>query len=98
VKDGWKHTRHGAKLISIKLQSTFDPTVALHINPHPECPLCVLNDAPKVLTALHSSRYAGESYRLLLEEYGELFKIEGIELNMNVLVKHFSEHFVMRNR
>lgn len=97
MKD-WRSTRHGAKLLSLKISGTFEPAVSLHVNPRPGCPLCVINGAPEVVTSLHSSRYGGDSYPMLLEKYRELCEKEGIELNVNVLVKHFSEHFVMRKR
>lgn len=97
MKD-WRNTRHGAKLVSIKLGSTFEPSVALHINPHSGCPLCVLNSPPRVVASIHSSRYSGDSYHMLIEQYHELCERDGIELSMDVLVKHFSEHFVMRKR
>lgn len=97
MKD-WKNTRHGAKLISIKLSGSFEPGAALHISPRPDCPLCVLNSPPAVVTSIHSSRYGGDSYHMLIEQYQELCERDGIELNMDLLVKHFSEHFVMRAR
>ena len=94
----WKSTRHGAKLLKLKLSSTFELGASLHVNPRPNCPLCVINSAPEVVTSIHSSRYGGDSYPILLEKYRELCKRDGIELNMDVLVRHFSEHFVMRKR
>lgn len=97
MKD-WRNTRHGTKLVSIKLGGAFEPGAALHINPRPDCPLCVLNNPPAVVASIHSSRYGGDSYRMLIEQYHELCKRDGIELNMDLLVRHFSEHFVMRKR
>ncbi len=97
MKD-WRNTRHGAKLVSIKLGGAFEPDAALHISPRPDCPLCVLNNPPAVVTSIHSSRYGGDSYRMLMEQYYDLCKRDGIELGMDVLVRHFSEHFVMRKR
>ena len=99
MKDKWRETKYGAKLLSIRLASKFDPSVILRINPMPDCPLCVLgDDVPSSLESLHSSRFSGTSYRILLEDYSVMLAAVGVELTLDLLVRHFNEHFIMRNR
>lgn len=85
------------KLLSFKLQTGFKPSVSLHVNPHPDCSLCTMN-GPQVVASIHSGRFAGDSYAILMERYGEMCSLEGIELNLDLLVRHFTQHFVMQRR
>lgn len=94
----WRQTRHGAKLLAIKLSRNFAPSVVMHVAPRPECPLCVIDGtASDTLTALHSDRFGGDSFPILLSRYVGRLGEEGIEMNANMLATHFSEHFVMRS-
>jgi hypothetical protein len=94
----WKKTSHGMKLLAITLRTGFKPGASLRVNPHPHCPLCVIDGGPPILAALHSARYAGDSYQTLLQRFGEKCSAEGIDLNVGVMVRHFTEHFVMQKR
>ena len=94
----WKKTRHGMKLLAITLRTGFKPEASLRVNPHPHCQLCVIDGAPPVVAALHSARYAGDSYQTLLQRFGEKFRAEGIDLDVKTMVRHFTEHFVIQRR
>ena len=95
---GWEQTSYGCRIqLEIKLTNRFKPDVALHVNPVPGCPLCILDGtAPKALANLHTERYAGASYPILIERYGELLEGSGIKIDVRMLSEHFSKHFVMQ--
>jgi len=94
----WRDTRYGRKLISLKLRTGFDPTVALRVTPAPGCPLCQLNSPPDVVGHIHSARFAGDSYPILIEKYADACREEEFELSTELLSRHFGEHFVVRRR
>jgi len=94
----WRDTRYGRKLLSLKLRTGFDPSVALHIMPRPGCPLCRLKETPEVVRLIHSARFAGDSYPILIDKYATSCQEEGFELTVPMLADHFSSHFVMRKR